>query len=702
MLEAEVILGMSVHAVILAGGKGERLWPASTPKRPKFFLPLAAGAKSLLGATYERVQPLVGEEVYVVTARGLLGPIRRALGLPENHFIVEPEGKNTAPAIGLASLRLSLRDPEALMIALPADHLIREEEAFREVLRAAVTAAAEGHLVTLGIPPDHPAQGYGYLEQGEEIREGVFRVRRFIEKPARATAERFLATGGYLWNAGIFAWRVDRILEEIDRFLPGLSVALRGLRGLFGSPHWEQALAEAYQGVEATSIDYGVMERAEDVVVIPADVGWNDLGNWQAVWEVLPRDGVGTAVRGEHLGKDTAQALVWGRPGKTIATLGVRDLAIVDTQEALLVADLSRAQEVRDLVRRRHREPPDWEGLKRLDSSGMLAALANFPEQCREALALGEKVGVEGLLSFSRVLCVGMGGSGITGDILGRLLPLPVVTCRGYEVPHYIGEETLLVGISYSGNTEETLAAFEQGLSRTPRALGISSGGKLRELCATREIPWIGIPVGYQPRAALGYLLFPLLSVFRRLGVFAGDLSGVLSVLEAQAQRLGPGSPENCAQEIALALWGRVPLIYGTAGGTGPVALRWKTQVNENAKQPAGWAELPELCHNEIVGWELGERLFPEAHVVFLCTPYDHPRVRARIEILEEVLERRGLSSLEVQGEGEGELAQLFSLLYLGDWTSVYLALLNGVDPTPVRPIQELKDRLAKAAASDG
>lgn len=689
---------MSVHAVILAGGKGERLWPASTPKRPKFFLPLAEGGRTLLGATHERVQPLVGEEVYVVTAARLMGPIRRALGLPEDHLIVEPEGKNTAPAIGLASLVLSLRDPDALMIALPADHLIRDEEAFREVLRAAVTAAGEGHLVTLGIPPDHPAQGYGYLEQGEEIREGLFRVHRFIEKPARATAERFLATGGYLWNAGIFAWRVDRILAEIDRFLPGLSAALRGLRGLFGSPHWEQALAEAYQGVEATSIDYGVMERAEDVVAIPADVGWNDLGDWQAVWEVLPRDRAGIAVRGEHLGKDTARAVVWGRPGKTIATLGVEDLAIVDTQEALLVADLSRAQEVRDLVHRGHREPPDWEELKRLDSSGMLASLANFPDQCREALALGQGVELPaGLSGFSRVLCVGMGGSGITGELLGRLLPLPVVTCRGYEVPRYIDEETLLVGISYSGNTEETLAAFEQGLSHTPRALGISSGGKLGELCAKRGVPWIGIPAGYQPRAALGYLLFPLLSVFRRLGVFAGDLSGVLSVLEAQAHTLGPQSPENRAQEIALNLWGRVPLIYGTAGGTGPVALRWKTQVNENAKQPAGWAELPELCHNEIVGWELGERLFPEARMVFLCTPYDHPRVRARIEILEEVLERRGLSFLEVQGKGEGELAQLFSLLYLGDWTSVYLALLNGVDPTPVRPIQELKARLAKA-----
>ena len=188
---------------------------------------------------------------------------------------------------------------------------------------------------------------------------------------------------------------------------------------------------------------------------------------------------------------------------------------------------------------------------------------------------------------------------------MARLLPVEVIPCRGYRIPEFIGEETLLVGVSYSGNTEETLSAFREGLSRTKRALAISSGGKLRELAEARGIPWIGIPGGHQPRAALGYLLFSLLSVFRRLGTFTKDLTPVLETLEAQSEKLSPQARGNRAQELAAALHRRVPLIYGAHGHTAPVAFRWKTQINENAKQPAFWAELPELCHNEIVGYEL-------------------------------------------------------------------------------------------------
>ena len=692
---------MSVYAVIMAGGKGERLWPASRPERPKPFLPLGGGGKSLIRATYDRVLPLTGPgKVYVVTERRLAEPVRGALGLPAGQVLAEPRGRNTAPAIGLGALVTSLLDPEAIMIALPADHLIRDEDGFRKALAVGVEAAKEGHLVTLGIEPSYPATGYGYIQRGEPLPGGspLFRVLRFTEKPDRPTAERFLFQGDHYWNAGIFVWKSTRILEEIDRHLPRLSAALGKLRPLWGSPAWEEALAEAWDQVEDTSIDYGVMERAEDVVVIPAGFDWHDLGDWRAVWEVLPKDDRGVASQGDHLGEGTSRTLVWGRPGKPVATLGVSDLAIVDTPEALLVTDLSRTQEVRTLARRAREAPPDWEELSRLDSQGMLEAVARFPAQCREALALGEGAAlpVEDLSGFSRVLCVGMGGSGITGDLLARLLPLEVIPCRGYRVPGFIGEETLLVGVSYSGITEETLSAFQEGLSRTGRALAISSGGKLREFCESEGIPWIGIPGGLQPRAALGYLLFTLLGALRRLGAFQADLGAVLEALAAQARELSPSIRDNRAQKLALALHGRVPLIYGAHGHTAPLAFRWKTQINENAKQPAFWGELPELCHNEIVGYELSERVLPAARVVFLRTNYDHPRVAARIEILKEVLARRGLAYLEVEAEGGDELAQLFSLLYLGDWVSVYLALLNQVDPTPVRPIQELKDRLAR------
>jgi glucose/mannose-6-phosphate isomerase len=256
-----------------------------------------------------------------------------------------------------------------------------------------------------------------------------------------------------------------------------------------------------------------------------------------------------------------------------------------------------------------------------------------------------------------------------------------------------VSEESLVVALSYSGNTEETLSAFRDALPRTRRLLAVTSGGALGALCAEQGIPWIEIPSGYQPRAALGYLLFPLLGLFGRLGLI-GDLEGVFSTLDEVAREAAPGEGENEAQRLARALHGRVPLVYG-AGPTAPVALRWKTQLNENAKQPAFWAEIPELCHNEVVGWELTRKILPQGTVAFLRSRHDHPRVRAGIEILEKLLSEREIPWFEVHGRGDGVLAQMLSLLFLGDWVSAYLALTNGVDPTPVEIIRDLKDRLA-------
>lgn len=354
---------MGIYAVILAGGKGERLWPASTPEHPKFFLPLTPDGRSLLRATYDRIYPLVGEEnVYVVAHGRLMRQIQSELGIPDPRVIVEPEGRNTAPAIGLAALVLHAADPDATIIVLPADHLIQDEERFREALRYAVELAQGGYLVTLGIQPNRPATGYGYIQKGEPVSDHAFRVRRFLEKPDRSTAERLLAEGGYFWNAGIFIWRADRILEEIRRFLPGLSAALREVRPLLGTSGWNEALAKVWAQVEAISIDYGVMERAEKVAVSPMDVGWSDVGDWRAVWEVLPKDATGVAAVGEHFGVDTSNCLVWSMAGKPVVTLGVHGLVIVDTPEALLVAPLDRAQEVRDLARRIRSKPAEPRG----------------------------------------------------------------------------------------------------------------------------------------------------------------------------------------------------------------------------------------------------------------------------------------------------------------------------------------------------
>ncbi len=328
----------------------------------------------------------------------------------------------------------------------------------------------------------------------------------------------------------------------------------------------------------------------------------------------------------------------------------------------------------------------------------MVEALRSFPEQIERALGLACRV-PNNLQGFKNVVVLGMGGSAIAGDLLARFSTVPVVTVRDYELPTWVNSDTLLIAISYSGETEETLSAFREGLRRTRRAVALTTGGALAALCEERDIPWVPVPPGFQPRAALAFLLFPLLGCLSRLGYVRDDPARVAAALRGLRDACVPEHQANPAQDVAQTLFGRIPVIYG-AGITVPVAYRWKTQINENAKQPAYWAELPELCHNEIVGYELAGKVFAQGIVLFLRSSFDHPRVARRVEILKEVLSSRGLAFREVWGQGETALAQALWLLYFGDWVSFYLALLNGVDPTPVRPIQELKKRLKETAGS--
>ncbi|MEN3010797.1 MAG: bifunctional phosphoglucose/phosphomannose isomerase [Candidatus Bipolaricaulaceae bacterium] len=335
---------------------------------------------------------------------------------------------------------------------------------------------------------------------------------------------------------------------------------------------------------------------------------------------------------------------------------------------------------------------PSWKELLALDEGRMLQALRDFPEQIERALGLACRV-PNGIQGFKNVVVLGMGGSAIAGDFLARFATVPVTTVRDYVLPPWVNADTLLIGISYSGETEETLQAFREGLRRTKRAVALTTGGALAALCEEREIPWVPVPPGLPPRAALAFLLFPILGCFARLGYLRENPSRVSAALRPLRDACLPEHNENPAQALAQDLCGKIPIVYG-AGITAPVAYRWKTQINENAKQPAYWMELPELCHNEIVGYELAGKLFPQGVVIFLRTAFDHPRVAKRVEILKEVLTARGLAFREVEGQGEDALAQALWLVHLGDWVSFYLALLNGVDPTPVRPIQELKRRL--------
>jgi mannose-1-phosphate guanylyltransferase len=346
-----------MYAVILAGGSGKRLWPLSRRGYPKQLLDITGREKSLLRETYERLMPLIEPgAVYVMTAEQYTESTRQHLpSLPASNIITEPQGRGSAPAIGLAALHLWRRDPEAVMACLPADHHIAEPERFRRVLAAAEQVAQEGHLVTLGIMPDCPRTGYGYIEIGDKLAEEgefeVYRVRQFREKPDEQTAKVFVAGGRHFWNSGMFIWKASAILEEIAKHLPRLDECLSDVGCVLGTAEESGVLERTWPGVEKETIDFGVMEKAEDVVAIPVEMGWSDIGSWASLVDLLPTDGDGNAVVGTHVGSDTRNCVLYS-PGRLIATVGVENLIVVETEDAILVCPLDRAEEVKALVDR--------------------------------------------------------------------------------------------------------------------------------------------------------------------------------------------------------------------------------------------------------------------------------------------------------------------------------------------------------------
>lgn len=287
----------NAYAVIMAGGKGERLWPLSTPERPKQFLCLL-GDQSMLQQTVARIRPLVPmDRVLVIAAAEHAALVRDQLpDLPEDNIISEPMGRGTAPCVGLSALIVHAREPKAVMVTLPADHVIADQERFRSLIEGAIEiTAASSHLLTFGIPPDRPETGYGYIHavepwngSGEPAELNAVRVERFTEKPDRETARRFLEEGTYFWNSGMFVWRVDTILEEIKRHMPDLYQSLSKLEAHLGKPEFEAALTETYAGINGQSIDRGVMEKSNRILLVTApSIGWSDVGGWEALREVL-------------------------------------------------------------------------------------------------------------------------------------------------------------------------------------------------------------------------------------------------------------------------------------------------------------------------------------------------------------------------------------------------------------------------------
>ncbi len=337
----------NVWAVIMAGGAGTRFWPASRQRRPKQLLPLGGGEEPLLGATVRRLAPLVTEErVVVVTGEHLADGTARAVpGVPRAQILCEPAPRNTAPCIAWANAFIQKLDADAIVAVLPSDHFIGDEPAFRATLERAIASAGKGHVTTIGIVPTRPETGYGYIELGAELDGGARSVARFVEKPDRARAEQFVAGKKHLWNAGMFFFRADDMKALVAQHLPELA---KGIDAIDAGG----SLRDIFPKLPSISIDHGVMEKASGLAVVPGDFGWNDVGSWQSAWELAERDASGNAVTPGSLAIDAKNNLVrsLGEKKKVIALVGVSDLVVVDTDDAILVIPRERAQDVRLVV----------------------------------------------------------------------------------------------------------------------------------------------------------------------------------------------------------------------------------------------------------------------------------------------------------------------------------------------------------------
>ncbi len=353
------------YALIMAGGGGTRLWPLSRQARPKQMLAILGG-DTLFQATVARLQGLFpAERVFVVTVRDQAPQLQQqAPHIPTANYLLEPAPRGTASVVGLAAVALQHQDPNAVMAVLPSDHFVRNVSRFHQLLRAAYQVAQQGYLVTLGIDPTYPATGYGYIQRGEPLGtfEGLeaYRVLRFTEKPPREQAEAMLRQGGHSWNSGMFVWRVDVILEEIQRQMPHLYQGIQAIAQAWDTPQREQVIQEIWPKLETQTVDYGIMEGAQKVAVIPAGgLGWSDVGSWVSLFEILPSDANGNLqFGGKHINLDTHNVLVYANDltdsdvQRLIVTIGVQDLIVVDTGDVMLICARDQAQRVREVVQK--------------------------------------------------------------------------------------------------------------------------------------------------------------------------------------------------------------------------------------------------------------------------------------------------------------------------------------------------------------
>lgn len=344
------------YALIMAGGGGTRLWPMSRQDTPKQLLPLVEDI-SMFASSVERLSPLfTPEQIYVVTGKKYLAALRaHAPQIPDRNFIIEPYGKESGPAAALGVTVIQQRDPQATIAILTADHHITKKDKFRDVLNAAYDLAQKGYIATLGISPSYPATGFGYIRQGELISNidgfDSYVALGFTEKPNAVTATSFLASGEYTWNSGMFIWKAEQALGEFKRQQPKMYDLLMELAPTVDSRGYEHKLEDIWESIEKISLDYAVMEGAEKMAVIPADFGWNDVGSWASMYDVLKLDRSGNAVKGsqpERVLLDTNNTLVYS--DKLVVTIGVENIIVIETLDSLLICNKDRTQDVKEVV----------------------------------------------------------------------------------------------------------------------------------------------------------------------------------------------------------------------------------------------------------------------------------------------------------------------------------------------------------------
>ena len=344
---------MKTTALIMAGGRGERFWPKSRKNLPKQFLSLTDDGKTMIQLTVERISPLVDlEDIYIATNKDYRQlAIEQLPGIPEENILCEPVGRNTAPCIGLGAVHIAKKYEDAIMLVLPSDHLIKFNKMYLTTLKDACQLAEKNsNLVTIGITPDYPETGYGYIKFDSREPEGrAYKVERFVEKPTLEVAKEYLAAEEYLWNSGQFIWKVSTILKNIKQYMPDTYDRLMKIQEAIGTPEQEMVLDHEFHAMESQSIDYGIMEKAKDIYILPGTFGWDDVGSWLAVERIKKTNEFGNVVNGNTITVNTKNCIIQGGK-KLIATVGLEDLIVVDTEDATLICAKDSAGDIKKVL----------------------------------------------------------------------------------------------------------------------------------------------------------------------------------------------------------------------------------------------------------------------------------------------------------------------------------------------------------------